>query len=163
MFTVYHHFSLFRQFLFDAFISLIKKGKDANIVSVMPKKPILPPRAKVRPTGSAVDCRCVSTWRKSRTGKDIFSNDWNVSLVTCQHVLHQGHHVEDNECIYVSLQMECACSSVAVSYMLQITECVVYLCKCRCPRCSYWVLVVCLSVRLESLTTLDLRQSRPWR
>ncbi|KAF6719479.1 Carbamoyl-phosphate synthase [ammonia], mitochondrial [Oryzias melastigma] len=35
------------EFLFDAFISLIKKGKDANIVSVMPKKPCLPPRAKV--------------------------------------------------------------------------------------------------------------------
>ncbi|XP_076026164.1 carbamoyl-phosphate synthase [ammonia], mitochondrial [Genypterus blacodes] len=35
------------EFLFDAFISLIKKGKGANIVSVMPKKPALPPRAKV--------------------------------------------------------------------------------------------------------------------
>uniref|UniRef100_A0A3P9LNV5 Carbamoyl-phosphate synthase [ammonia], mitochondrial n=2 Tax=Oryzias latipes TaxID=8090 RepID=A0A3P9LNV5_ORYLA len=35
------------EFLFDAFISLIKKGKDANIVSVMPKKPCLPPRAQV--------------------------------------------------------------------------------------------------------------------
>ncbi|XP_051259878.1 carbamoyl-phosphate synthase [ammonia], mitochondrial [Dicentrarchus labrax] len=35
------------EFLFDAFISLIKKGKDANIVSVMPKKPVIPPRAKV--------------------------------------------------------------------------------------------------------------------
>uniref|UniRef100_A0A3Q2PET7 Carbamoyl phosphate synthase arginine-specific large chain n=1 Tax=Fundulus heteroclitus TaxID=8078 RepID=A0A3Q2PET7_FUNHE len=37
----------FRQFLFDAFISLIKNGKDANIVSVMPKKPCIPPRAQV--------------------------------------------------------------------------------------------------------------------
>ncbi|KAF3694976.1 Carbamoyl-phosphate synthase [ammonia], mitochondrial [Channa argus] len=35
------------EFLFDAFISLIKKGKDANIVSVMPKKPCIPPRAQV--------------------------------------------------------------------------------------------------------------------
>uniref|UniRef100_A0A671W8C4 Carbamoyl-phosphate synthase [ammonia], mitochondrial n=1 Tax=Sparus aurata TaxID=8175 RepID=A0A671W8C4_SPAAU len=35
------------EFLFDTFISLIKKGKDANIMSVMPKKPDLPPRAKV--------------------------------------------------------------------------------------------------------------------
>ncbi|XP_038576219.1 carbamoyl-phosphate synthase [ammonia], mitochondrial [Micropterus salmoides] len=35
------------EFLFDAFISLIKKGKDANIVSVMPKKPHIPPRAQV--------------------------------------------------------------------------------------------------------------------
>ncbi|TMS06847.1 Carbamoyl-phosphate synthase [ammonia], mitochondrial [Larimichthys crocea] len=35
------------EFLFDAFISLIKKGKDANIVSVMPKKPKMPPRAEV--------------------------------------------------------------------------------------------------------------------
>ncbi|CAL8320872.1 unnamed protein product [Merluccius merluccius] len=35
------------EFLFDTFISLIKKGKDANIVSVMPKKPIIPPRTKV--------------------------------------------------------------------------------------------------------------------
>uniref|UniRef100_A0A3Q1C6V0 carbamoyl-phosphate synthase (ammonia) n=1 Tax=Amphiprion ocellaris TaxID=80972 RepID=A0A3Q1C6V0_AMPOC len=35
------------EFLFDAFISLIKKGKDANIVSVMPSKPNIPPRAQV--------------------------------------------------------------------------------------------------------------------
>uniref|UniRef100_A0A3B4YN35 carbamoyl-phosphate synthase (ammonia) n=1 Tax=Seriola lalandi dorsalis TaxID=1841481 RepID=A0A3B4YN35_SERLL len=35
------------EFLFDAFISLIKKGKDANLVSVMPKKPTIPPRAQV--------------------------------------------------------------------------------------------------------------------
>uniref|UniRef100_A0A8C6P8A5 carbamoyl-phosphate synthase (ammonia) n=1 Tax=Nothobranchius furzeri TaxID=105023 RepID=A0A8C6P8A5_NOTFU len=35
------------EFLFDAFISLIQKGKDANIVSVMPKKPVLPPRPQV--------------------------------------------------------------------------------------------------------------------
>ncbi|XP_034430346.1 carbamoyl-phosphate synthase [ammonia], mitochondrial isoform X2 [Hippoglossus hippoglossus] len=35
------------EFLFDTFISLIKKGKDANLVSVMPKKPHIPPRAKV--------------------------------------------------------------------------------------------------------------------
>lgn len=35
------------EFLFDTFISLIKKGKDATIVSVMPKKPIIPPRTKV--------------------------------------------------------------------------------------------------------------------
>ncbi|KAF1382425.1 hypothetical protein PFLUV_G00143650 [Perca fluviatilis] len=35
------------EFLFDAFMSLIKKGKDANIVSVMPKKPQIPPRAQV--------------------------------------------------------------------------------------------------------------------
>uniref|UniRef100_A0A4W6F7E7 carbamoyl-phosphate synthase (ammonia) n=1 Tax=Lates calcarifer TaxID=8187 RepID=A0A4W6F7E7_LATCA len=35
------------EFLFDAFISLIKKGEDANIVSVMPKKPHIPPRAQV--------------------------------------------------------------------------------------------------------------------
>ncbi|XP_060945181.1 carbamoyl-phosphate synthase [ammonia], mitochondrial isoform X2 [Limanda limanda] len=35
------------EFLFDTFISLIKKGKDANLVSVMPKKPCIPPRAKV--------------------------------------------------------------------------------------------------------------------
>ncbi|KAM6978530.1 carbamoyl-phosphate synthase [ammonia], mitochondrial [Tautogolabrus adspersus] len=35
------------EFLFDAFISLIKKGKDANLVSVMPKKPSIPPKAKV--------------------------------------------------------------------------------------------------------------------
>uniref|UniRef100_A0A7N6AC71 carbamoyl-phosphate synthase (ammonia) n=1 Tax=Anabas testudineus TaxID=64144 RepID=A0A7N6AC71_ANATE len=35
------------EFLFDAFLSLIKKGKDANIVSVMPKKPCIPPRAQV--------------------------------------------------------------------------------------------------------------------
>ncbi|MED6237422.1 Gly-Xaa carboxypeptidase, partial [Ataeniobius toweri] len=34
-------------FLFDAFISLIKNGKDANPVSVMPKKPCIPPRAQV--------------------------------------------------------------------------------------------------------------------
>lgn len=42
------HLSLFPQFLFDAFISLIQKGKDANIVSVMPKKPYIPPRAQVQ-------------------------------------------------------------------------------------------------------------------
>ncbi|KAE8299438.1 Carbamoyl-phosphate synthase [ammonia], mitochondrial [Larimichthys crocea] len=36
------------EFLFDAFISLIKKGKDANIVSVMPKKPKMPPRAELQ-------------------------------------------------------------------------------------------------------------------
>ncbi|XP_029968406.1 carbamoyl-phosphate synthase [ammonia], mitochondrial [Salarias fasciatus] len=35
------------EFFFDAFMSLIKKGKDANIVSVMPAKPNLPPRAQV--------------------------------------------------------------------------------------------------------------------
>uniref|UniRef100_A0A087XCA4 Carbamoyl phosphate synthase arginine-specific large chain n=1 Tax=Poecilia formosa TaxID=48698 RepID=A0A087XCA4_POEFO len=35
------------EFLFDAFISLIKNGKDTNIVSVMPKNPCIPPRAKV--------------------------------------------------------------------------------------------------------------------
>ncbi|CAB1328699.1 unnamed protein product, partial [Coregonus sp. 'balchen'] len=34
------------EFLFDAFISLIKKGKEANIVSVMPKKPAIPPRTQ---------------------------------------------------------------------------------------------------------------------
>uniref|UniRef100_A0A665XCQ5 Carbamoyl-phosphate synthase 1, mitochondrial n=1 Tax=Echeneis naucrates TaxID=173247 RepID=A0A665XCQ5_ECHNA len=35
------------EFLFDAFISLIKKGKDANLASVMPKRPSIPPRAQV--------------------------------------------------------------------------------------------------------------------
>ncbi|XP_066542532.1 carbamoyl-phosphate synthase [ammonia], mitochondrial [Hoplias malabaricus] len=35
------------EFLFDAFISLIKKRKDASIVSVMPKKPAVPQRAQV--------------------------------------------------------------------------------------------------------------------
>ncbi|KAG5283428.1 hypothetical protein AALO_G00041970 [Alosa alosa] len=35
------------EFLFDTFISLIKKGKGASIVSVMPPKPDIPPRAKV--------------------------------------------------------------------------------------------------------------------
>uniref|UniRef100_A0A8B9KG05 carbamoyl-phosphate synthase (ammonia) n=1 Tax=Astyanax mexicanus TaxID=7994 RepID=A0A8B9KG05_ASTMX len=35
------------EFLFDSFLSLIKKGKDASIVSVMPKKPVLPQRAQV--------------------------------------------------------------------------------------------------------------------
>lgn len=35
------------EFLFDAFISLIKNGKEANIVSVMPKKPAIPPRTPV--------------------------------------------------------------------------------------------------------------------
>ncbi|KAG7330823.1 hypothetical protein KOW79_004792 [Hemibagrus wyckioides] len=35
------------EFLFDAFLSLIKKGKNGNIVSVMPKKPAVPPRAQV--------------------------------------------------------------------------------------------------------------------
>lgn len=40
--------SLFPQFLFDAFISLIKKGKDANIMSIMPPKPSIPSRAQVQ-------------------------------------------------------------------------------------------------------------------
>uniref|UniRef100_A0A673B5L5 Carbamoyl-phosphate synthase [ammonia], mitochondrial n=1 Tax=Sphaeramia orbicularis TaxID=375764 RepID=A0A673B5L5_9TELE len=35
------------EFLFDAFISLIKKGKDTNIVSVMPNPPKVPQRAPV--------------------------------------------------------------------------------------------------------------------
>ncbi|KAK3543205.1 hypothetical protein QTP70_012499 [Hemibagrus guttatus] len=35
------------EFLFDAFLSLIKKGKNSNIVSVMPQKPAVPPRAQV--------------------------------------------------------------------------------------------------------------------
>ncbi|XP_077473870.1 carbamoyl-phosphate synthase [ammonia], mitochondrial [Stigmatopora argus] len=35
------------EFLFDTFMALIKKGKDSNIVSVMPKKPCIPPRVKV--------------------------------------------------------------------------------------------------------------------
>ncbi|KAL0963732.1 hypothetical protein UPYG_G00310170 [Umbra pygmaea] len=35
------------EFLFDAFISLIKKGQAGNIVSVMPKKPVVPPRTQV--------------------------------------------------------------------------------------------------------------------
>ncbi|XP_035605592.1 carbamoyl-phosphate synthase [ammonia], mitochondrial [Oncorhynchus keta] len=35
------------EFLFDVFISLIKNGKEANIVSVMPKKPAIPPRTQV--------------------------------------------------------------------------------------------------------------------
>ncbi|XP_026768709.3 carbamoyl-phosphate synthase [ammonia], mitochondrial [Pangasianodon hypophthalmus] len=35
------------EFLFDAFLSLIKKGKNSSIVSVMPKKPEVPPRAQV--------------------------------------------------------------------------------------------------------------------
>uniref|UniRef100_A0A3Q3BFG3 carbamoyl-phosphate synthase (ammonia) n=1 Tax=Kryptolebias marmoratus TaxID=37003 RepID=A0A3Q3BFG3_KRYMA len=35
------------EFLFDVFLSLIKKGKDANIVSAMPKKPEIHPRAQV--------------------------------------------------------------------------------------------------------------------
>lgn len=35
------------EFLFDAFMSLIKKGKDANIVSVMPAIPNVPPRVEV--------------------------------------------------------------------------------------------------------------------
>ncbi|XP_064800494.1 carbamoyl-phosphate synthase [ammonia], mitochondrial [Oncorhynchus masou masou] len=35
------------EFLFDVFISLIKNGKEANIVSVMPKKPAIPPRTPV--------------------------------------------------------------------------------------------------------------------
>lgn len=39
---------MFPQFLFDAFISLIRNGKDTNIVSVMPKKPCIPPRAQVQ-------------------------------------------------------------------------------------------------------------------
>uniref|UniRef100_A0A8C7HUT7 carbamoyl-phosphate synthase (ammonia) n=1 Tax=Oncorhynchus kisutch TaxID=8019 RepID=A0A8C7HUT7_ONCKI len=35
------------EFLFDVFISLIKNGKEANIMSVMPKKPAIPPRTQV--------------------------------------------------------------------------------------------------------------------
>ncbi|XP_036433524.1 carbamoyl-phosphate synthase [ammonia], mitochondrial [Colossoma macropomum] len=35
------------EFLFDTFMSLIKKGKDASIESVMPKKPAVPQRAQV--------------------------------------------------------------------------------------------------------------------
>ncbi|XP_061648850.1 carbamoyl-phosphate synthase [ammonia], mitochondrial isoform X3 [Phyllopteryx taeniolatus] len=35
------------EFLFDTFMALIKKGKDANIVSVMPKKPCISPRVQV--------------------------------------------------------------------------------------------------------------------
>uniref|UniRef100_A0A8C3B5N1 Carbamoyl-phosphate synthase 1 n=1 Tax=Cyclopterus lumpus TaxID=8103 RepID=A0A8C3B5N1_CYCLU len=35
------------EFLFDVFMSLIQKGKDGNIVSVMPKAPHIPPRAQV--------------------------------------------------------------------------------------------------------------------
>uniref|UniRef100_A0A3B4CA83 Carbamoyl-phosphate synthase 1, mitochondrial n=1 Tax=Pygocentrus nattereri TaxID=42514 RepID=A0A3B4CA83_PYGNA len=35
------------EFLFDTFLSLIKKGKDASIESVMPKKPAVPQRAQV--------------------------------------------------------------------------------------------------------------------
>ncbi|KAF5893000.1 carbamoyl-phosphate synthase [ammonia], mitochondrial, partial [Clarias magur] len=35
------------EFLFDAFLSLIKKRKNCSIVSVMPKKPAVPPRAQV--------------------------------------------------------------------------------------------------------------------
>lgn len=49
---LFHSFDLISfvsvQFLFDAFLSLIKKGKKSNIVSVMPKKPVVPPRAQVR-------------------------------------------------------------------------------------------------------------------
>ncbi|XP_061547499.1 carbamoyl-phosphate synthase [ammonia], mitochondrial [Phycodurus eques] len=35
------------EFLFDTFMALIKKGKDANIVSIMPKKPCISPRVQV--------------------------------------------------------------------------------------------------------------------
>ncbi|KAL4616618.1 carbamoyl-phosphate synthase ammonia, mitochondrial isoform X1 [Arapaima gigas] len=35
------------EFLFDTFISLIKKGKDGKIVSAMPKKCLIPPRPQV--------------------------------------------------------------------------------------------------------------------
>ncbi|KAF7709169.1 carbamoyl-phosphate synthase [ammonia], mitochondrial [Silurus meridionalis] len=35
------------EFLFDAFLSLIKQGKNSSIVSVMPKKPAVPPRVQV--------------------------------------------------------------------------------------------------------------------
>ncbi|XP_051564917.1 carbamoyl-phosphate synthase [ammonia], mitochondrial isoform X1 [Myxocyprinus asiaticus] len=35
------------EFLFDAFISLIKKGKEGSITSVMPKKPAIPQRIQV--------------------------------------------------------------------------------------------------------------------
>uniref|UniRef100_A0A668AUP8 Carbamoyl-phosphate synthase [ammonia], mitochondrial n=1 Tax=Myripristis murdjan TaxID=586833 RepID=A0A668AUP8_9TELE len=35
------------EFLFDTFISLMKNGKNGSIVSVMPKKPDIPPRAQV--------------------------------------------------------------------------------------------------------------------
>ncbi|XP_068428225.1 carbamoyl-phosphate synthase [ammonia], mitochondrial [Clinocottus analis] len=35
------------EFLFDVFMSLIKKGKDGNIISVMPKAAPIPPRAQV--------------------------------------------------------------------------------------------------------------------
>ncbi|KAG7501491.1 carbamoyl-phosphate synthase [ammonia], mitochondrial [Solea senegalensis] len=35
------------EFLFDTFMSLIKKGNDATLVSVMPKKPHIPPRVQV--------------------------------------------------------------------------------------------------------------------
>lgn len=68
--------SLFLQFLFDAFISLIKKGKDANIVSVMPKKPYIPPRAQVHYVTQFQQVyllmnsswfQVCSTWSKSRT------------------------------------------------------------------------------------------------
>ncbi|TTA11849.1 Protein PYR1-3 [Bagarius yarrelli] len=34
------------EFLFDAFLSLIKKGKNSSIVSVMPQQPSVPPRAQ---------------------------------------------------------------------------------------------------------------------
>ncbi|KAG7260232.1 hypothetical protein CRUP_014503 [Coryphaenoides rupestris] len=34
------------EFLFDTFMSLIEKGKDATIVSVLPKKPVIPPKIK---------------------------------------------------------------------------------------------------------------------
>uniref|UniRef100_A0A8C3B294 Carbamoyl phosphate synthase arginine-specific large chain n=1 Tax=Cyclopterus lumpus TaxID=8103 RepID=A0A8C3B294_CYCLU len=40
-------FILCQSFLFDVFMSLIQKGKDGNIVSVMPKAPHIPPRAQV--------------------------------------------------------------------------------------------------------------------
>uniref|UniRef100_A0A8C1AWV5 Carbamoyl-phosphate synthase 1 n=2 Tax=Cyprinus carpio TaxID=7962 RepID=A0A8C1AWV5_CYPCA len=35
------------EFLFDAFISLIRKGKEGSIASVMPKKPVVPQRIQV--------------------------------------------------------------------------------------------------------------------
>lgn len=73
-------------------------------------------------------------------------------------VLHQVHHVKHNECICVSLQIEFHALSCCqlLYYMLLIT---VY--HRRCQRCWFWDLAVCPSVRLESLTTLDRRPSRP--
>ena len=52
------------QFLFDTFISLIKKGKDANIVSVMPQKPTIPPRAQVT---NAHFCRFTTAFSKTHS------------------------------------------------------------------------------------------------